>query len=448
MKKLKIIFLLILLSCKAAFAEEMKLTRNDFKFQAKINSKFTKNGLYQVHINKEIIRKSEKELQDTRIFDSKDNQVPYVILPNQIPKEQEKSFNLKIIEYFQENNSDIVIAKMPDKYSPVNFLELAIDDINFKKNILLFGSNDKKSWSKLQKGAIYDFTSSVPLRKTEIEFKKSNFPYYKIELINETNTKPNSESFQLQYQELNLNLTKSFNRDLRINNIVALSRTGKDDVIKYDQAEFNKLTLTADEKRNSEIVIPAELPVDKLFFSINNPYYSRQVEIFSSETGKKDSFQLLKSDNIFKISLADINDKKEYIDLSTNKHNFYKFVIINRDNDPLDISKINFSWVRKDLYFIARNDNEDYQLFIGNKYVEQPYYDFVNFLTAENWYLQKFIPVEAANPEQNPQYKDTLSPEEKNKMQKMGLIAIVSFIVLLLGIWIYKLAKEAGAKTA
>jgi hypothetical protein len=442
-----IFFLFFLLICPTANAEENINTKSDFKYFVPLNGSLQKNNLYQLHLTGDVIKKSENNLEDIRIFDKKGNTLPYVILKNQIPKAQVKQFNLDITEYFQSNGKDFVIARMPEKYLPVSTVELTIDDINFKKEVALSGSNDSKNWQLLKKNTIFDFSSSVPLRKTSIDFKKSNFKYYKIELSNDQGKNGNrNETLQLQYQELNLNLTKSFNRDLRINNITARTETGKEDIIKYDQADFTNLQVSQDEKRNTVINLTADLPADKISFSVANPYYSRQVEVLTSETGSKDSFSLVKSDNIYKISLADIQEKKDYIELSSPKHKFYKFVIFNRDNEPLDISRINFQWVRNDLYIMPRSDDAGYELYLGNKYINMPVYDFGNFLTGENWYLQKFTPVQSGSLVQNPEFKDILSPEEKEKNQKRILIAIVSVTVLILGIWIYRLAGEAGKK--
>lgn len=435
---LSIILILGFLSFKAN-AEELKKT--NFRFKSEIQSNLEKGKLYQLPLNSEFIQKSEKDLYDVRIFDSKDNALPYSIINNVIPVGEVKKSALKIIDYKESNNENLLIAEITEKAFPISLLNLDIENKDFKRDLVVYGSDDKKTWNLLSKNHIFDFSSVVNLRKTEIALKKNTYKYYKIVFLNNENTKLTEANLSMQYKDLKITFDKKENKKLKVNNIYAQNEVNKEEKVKYVTEVINKLSTTKDENKNTIITIGADLPFNKIVFSINNPYYSRNVTVFCSETGEKNDYTSLFEDTIYKINLNEIKEEKNFIKYNSNKHKFYKIVIKNQDSLPLDISKISFDYIQKDLYFIPSNSNEKYSLYVGNKNVEKPVYDFSNFLTPNNWHKQTFKPLKLNEITKNNNFVEFLTQQEKEKRQKGILMGIVYLVILVLGFWIYNMAK-------
>lgn len=442
MKKLS--FLLLILGFLSFNANADELKKSNFSFSSEITSPLEKGKLYQLPLNSEFIQKSQKDLDDVRIFDSKDNTLPYTIINNVIPVGEIKTEDIKIIDYKENNKDSFLIAERDENdkdYFQVSLLKLDIDNKDFKRDIIVYGSKNKKDWNSLAKDIIYDFSSVVTLRKTEVVIKKNTYKYYKVVFINNETSNFNDTNLNMQYKDLKITLDKKENKKLKINTITLQNEVNNKEKVNYITERINKISTSTDENKNTVIIIEDNLPFNKINFSINNPYYSRKVSVFSSETGDKKEYNLLFEDNIYKINLNEIKEEKNFISSNSNKHKFYKILIKNQDSQPLEISKISFDYIKKDLYFMPNSNSEHYSLYVGNKNVERPVYDFSSFLTSNNWYKQTFNTLKLGEITKNNQFEELLTPQEKEQKQKNILMVIVSIVIFVLGFWIYKMAK-------
>lgn len=442
MKKLS--FLVLVLGFLSLNANADELKKSNFSFSSEITSSLEKGKLYQLPLNSEFIQKSEKDLYDVRIFDSKDNTLPYTIINNVVPVGEIKTEVLKIVDYKENNKDSFLIAERGENskdYFQVSLLKLDIDNKDFKRDLIVYGSDDKKTWASLTKDLIYDFSSVVNLRKTEVVIKKNTYKYYKVVFVNNETSSSNDTNLNMQYKDLKITLDKKENRKLKINTVTVQNEVNGKEKITYVTETINKLSTSKDENKNTVITIGADLPFNKIGFSINNPYYSRKVSVFASETGDKNEYNLLFEDNIYKINLNEIKEEKNFISYNSNKHKFYKIVIKNQDSPPLEISKVSFDYIRKDLYFMPNSSSEHYSLYVGNKNVEKPVYDFSSFLTPNNWYKQTFKILKLGEITKNADFQESLSPQEKEKRLKGILMGIVYLVILVLGFWIFNMAK-------
>ena len=60
-----------------------------------------------------------------------------------------------------------------------------------------------------------------------------------------------------------------------------------------------------DKDGNTVIVLPANLPLDRMALEIANPYFHRTVNLYGSSTGKEDSYHLLTSQVIYRFPLSE-----------------------------------------------------------------------------------------------------------------------------------------------
>ena len=424
-------------------------TPDDFGYSVDLMGPIKGNTQYQVHLSKEILQKCATDCNDMRLFDAGHNEIPYVVIKNESPGEKLETYPLEITSYADEADFALLTLKLPDKHRPIRLIDLDIADRDFLKSVVLEGSHDLKSWNRLAEDSLFDFSSQVDLRKTQIEFAKSDHRYYRLKLMDTRHAGGDSQSIRLKYEGLDFSVDRLKDKKLRIHKVMASTVSKSDRTVVYDEAVFRGLSAEMDKDRHTVIVLEASLPVDKISFDVSNPYYYRKVAVHTSETGKKDSYQFFIQGSIHSFPLSGSTESRNDIQHRTTKHRYYKFIIENQNSPPLNIKSIKFEWAQKYLYFIALADAEKYALYFGNETVQRPNYDLSNFIRQDNWFEQKSEILPSSQTIQNDNYVPGVSKNKKARIERIILSGIVILLVLGIGFWLYKLSgkvfKQEGA---
>ncbi len=419
----------------------------EFRYSVELKNDFIKDTIYQVPLNTEIIEKCMPECRDIRIIDPQTkSEVPYVIIDNQIPAESIQNYDMTIKEYFDETNAATLVLSLPDGHKPIECIELSTPNQDFKKNIILFGANDLRNWVKLSEDNIYDFSSQVDYRKTMINCPDGKLNFYKIQII-DTNPLSNTEqkSINLKYEGLDFSVNKLKNEKLKINSITGRTNFHqfKGKKVIYQNKTFSDFSASLAKNNDTVITLRAALPFEKISFNISNSYYYRKITVYFSETGVENSYQYLCQSILFNYP-DELKNAKNQIYYSSPKHNYYKFVIENKNNPPLSINSINFEYVAQNLYFIALNDTSALGLYFGHDKIAAPDYDIKNFLNEGNWYKKPYKQVTApSQAETNKNVKEVVSADKKGELEKTLLIVIITLLVAGLCFWLYKLLNYA-----
>jgi hypothetical protein len=440
----QILVLLILATCFSPaeiFADT--LTPKDFQYCAEVEGTLKAETLYQIHIPDEIIAKANTGFEDLRVFDISLKEVPWVMIENIPPHETVETYPLEITGYDNDGSSAIVSMKLPEKHRPISALDLKIVDKDFKKRISLSGSSDGKTWQPVTEDSIYDFSSQVKVRKTKIEFSKTDYRYFRLKLADFKTVSGGTPTIKLKYEGLDFSVNGVPKRDLRIHAVEGRTQLTSEKKPVYDRKIFSNPASVPDKDGNTVIILHAELPIDRITFDIANPYYYRTVTVYGSNTGKDDSYRHLSSQVIYRFPLSsDQHEEKRFIDQRIPKHAYYKLVITNKNNPPLEMKGIELSWVQQNLYFIALKNNERYSLCFGNQLVKKPDYDIANFINQNTLSRNPFERVELATQRASGGPR----PELFGGFEKNILKIIVVLLVMGIGVWLYTLMKKAPKK--
>lgn len=445
MKKL-LTAIVLLLFCAVSVEASIILQPENFQYCSELGEATKNNTLYQIQLTSDILQKCSADCSDLRLFAQDKNEIPYVIIDNEHPEEIIETYTLEIKDYSDGPASKVITMKMPDKYRPVSIINLDISDRDFKKTVVLYGSHDINKWDLLAKEAIYDFSSQVALRKTEIKSNKADYRYYRLEIIDDdTSVKP-EKSIKLKYEGLDFSAGGLENKKLHISKITGITGSRKDNIRVYDEKSFTAFPANPDKGRNTVITLEAGLPFDKMYFDISNPYYHREISIYGSDTGKEDSYKFLTRGSIYSFPLSGMSETKNYIAYPSAKQKYYKIIIENRNNPALEIKSIKFVWVRKNLYFVSLSKPSKYSLCFGNSTVSRPNYDLASFINRNNWFNQIYEKLNTAQIIQNADFRERLPEDRKMKIEKIILIGIVILLVIGISFWLYRLMREASKK--
>lgn len=421
-----------------AYAEE-KLSPENFNTLADITGNIKKDQISSVYLSENLLEKSKNDFKDIRVFDAKSQEVPYILIDEHIPEDKPEMIQLDIADYYQQNNQDIVICKINNKLIPsIEKISFSTSNTDFNKKIKIYGSDNKNNWQYIIEGNIYDYLSKISLRNTSITFKKeAKFKYYKFEIQNLSQSEKES-MLKLNYKGLDLSVNENDNQTFRIDNIQGETYSKNKEITAYDKKTFKPVIENKDKK--SIIYLKNILDFNTLNFDIGNPYYYREVNVYS---GDKEQTPIIK-DYIYDIGNNE-NEEKKQINLNSLNSKNLRIEILNYDNPPLAINSITSQRIKKNLFFIPA-DNTTYKLYIGNKDVEAPVYDISSYINQYNWYKTKYDTLQISSISENKDFKPGFSKDEQEKLQKNILVGVVLLIVVLLGFWIYRMMKDVNTK--
>lgn len=416
----------------------------DFQYCADITGTMRTDSLYQVRLSEEILGKAGAGLEDLRLFGPSQQDIPSVVIESAPPSEEVETYPLEITGFSGDGSSAVVTMKLPEKYRPISELHLDIPESDFKKGATLFGSSDGKSWKVLTEAAIYDFSSQAALRKTKIEFKPSSYRFYRIAL---TDARPAREgggpSIKLKYEGLDFSVGNGMKKEIRIRAVEGKTAAPKEMAPAYDEKAFAGPTTLIDKNGNTVIVLKAGLPLDRLYLDIANPYYHRMVTLFAGESGQEDSYQMVTRSAVYRFPLStDRQEARNAIEFRTPKHAYYKILIENKNNPPLDVRRVTISWVRKNLYFVALAGGGGYSLCFGNPALVAPDYDLGHFITRSTVVHHTSEKRETALVRQNTEFVPRKPAEARAQRDKIILKVVVVFLVTAIGYWLYALMKK------
>lgn len=438
--------MVLCLACTCAFGSAVpSLTEDNFQYTGTIRGPLKNGVLYHVHLEAAVLEKCAAGCRDLRVFHM-GREVPYVVIENRNDGRSPSIYSLEITELDEQGPVTILIMKMPQKYEPITRLTLNIPDRDFRKNVTLEGGNDLKTWDVVVHDRIYDFSSQVDLRKTYISFPASGFRYYRLVIRDEAKLNAKKEMLTLKYQGLDLSVNGLEPKKLRIGSITGQTFFESEHSAVYDETDMTAYRIEQDKDRNTIVVFETGLPFTRISFDVSNPYFYRKVSIYSSDTGKENTYKLLQASSLYRLLFSEVTEEKSRLDCGTPGSRHYRIVIENGSNPRLDIKGVRLGWVQKHLFLVALDDADSYTAGLGNSAVGAPDYDLSRSINQANWQKVSAGKTEITAIIQNQDFKPGLPQDTRQKTEKTVLIVVVCLLVAGISYWLYSLLSKTGRK--
>jgi len=432
---------------RPAIAEEL----SRFRYTAEFSEELERGKFYQATLPAEILQKSQPDQSDIRLFDSDNRVAPYVILSQDV---MEKIFNFEIVSADKIDSPAAweVIIKTPETNMSVGRILLTLQNRDFKQIVLVEGSQDQKGWEPVVTAVIFDFSSKIDLRKTDIDFpSRASYRYFRLTFQDENDSDESMDSMDAHLSISERGLSFSFHsiptKELRLDKVSGKTDRNKDEIKKFDQVDFTDIQALI-HKENAEdksdvIDLEAGVPADRIVFDISNSYFSRKVEVFGKNVGEED-YTRLNTQDIYRFHFGDIQTEKTALLLSSKKYDHYRIRIINQDNPPLNLNRISFRWFRRNIFFIPEKSGP-HRLFFGNSLVKKPNYELQQFINPDNWFKQSYL--RATLPKSKTGANTLFLIEEveasrQEKFEKYLMTGVIIFLVFILGIWIFWMLRK------
>lgn len=339
-------FLMIFLL--AAFSRAQNFTGNLETVQ--------KNGLTKIKIEPELRSALNNNWNYFRIFDSKNNEIPYVKTSEVISDEKNSKENLEITAVTTIPNLSTSIIISNPRTLNLDHLNLIIANTDVLKTYSISGSNDQNQWYGLVFNQTVGDLQSSSATKVEKEFRfpLNNYRFIKFDFVDK-------KSLPIQIISASVNTGKS---GLKSDLIIL-----KDFTQNITQDKTSKTTII-------DIQFNAKQVIEGLKFNITAPeYYLRDATIFVENTRKVNGtveqyfapltgFQL-NSSSQNKFQIGELFEKKLRLEIQ------------NEDNLPLNIAGIEF--FQESVSLISNlNAGENYRIVVDSTLL-MPKYDLSYF---------------------------------------------------------------------
>lgn len=329
----------------AFFALSFSLAQN---YQGKINQ-VSESGLHQIVLSPEVRSASQNNLDFLRIFDAKNNEVPYVLFEGKATDSQYE--NLTILSRNAVPNKVTSVVVSNEKALNLEHLILKIANTDVDKTYSISGSNDNQEWFGLViNQTINDLNDSG---KTSVErnfsFPLNNYKFLRFDFIDKNS---------LPINVLEVVLEKNYD----------VKRS------KIELQNFEQKITTDKKKKQTKIHISFKDPqvIDAIGFDISAPnFYLREARIVLNKTRTQKRTEV---DYDETVSNFQLNSKvKNSFEVSKLFVKEFTIEIDNQDNPELQIKKI--SLFQDPVSILADlKANENYTLKIDSK-LSAPAYD-------------------------------------------------------------------------
>jgi hypothetical protein len=384
-----------------------------YKNKAAVDSVSAK-GFFKIILSPDILSFAKDDLSDIRIINSKQEEIPYLLVQESAIHYKSYFLELKIDEntpLFTPKTTRIIISNA-DKKVCSGFL-LIIRNADIEPEVTIKGSDDKRNWyfisrGYLEKSVISDNDTS---EIRSVQFPKNNYAFFEISVLHKK-----GEPIQVLHAGYN---NSEISRGLYTN-------LPGPKIIQKDSLK----------KSYVSIIFKQSYVLNKIVFDIEGPdFYMRSCHIgkYMKERNNVEWFNPW-----YNLTLS--SDQLNSIEFDAHKADTLFLEIENADNLPLKIKGVTAYQLNR--YLIAQLDkNELYSIYFNNPERTGPEYDLK--------YFSKVIP--ANLPILNVSTIQMIEHSVWNQPQpgffnKITVWIIIILVISILGIISFKMVREMQEK--
>ncbi len=364
--------------------------------------------------------KAQLDLRDLRLRDDRGQEVPYALRVRHTVDEQislpAREFNrATLLDRSVELSLDL--GEVPGEH---NELELATSGSNFRRRVLLEGSDTSKTWSSLLEKAYvmhYQVESRV-LERRKLHYPSSRFRYLRVRLFADASNPEDTPKFE----------RVTVRRTIRVPGryLTLPARLGPREAVRGDGGPGSAWYVDLD----------AQVPCERLSVEVADGDFVRPFRLQVADPGEPPRFlasgewrrRAGRERKPLEIAFPEVNARR------------LRLVVTDHANPALTISGVQYTAAAREVIFSAANELAGpMRLYFGNPQAESPHYDFAANLPAQLEPAPVEVPLGPL--ERNPVYQPPLKPlTERWPWLVYWVLGAASLVLLaILGV----LAREA-----
>lgn len=407
MNKQFFLTLTFLLSVSCVFAQQT------FRYQA-VLPKVEADGFYRVDLSPELIAGAQANLGDIRILNQKKQFSPYIFGNQLVFKDQRNFIAFPRLKMLAEVDTVTTFIVENAAHLTINQLSLQLRNASVQRNVNLSGSDDLKKWYAIKENiSLEEAVSNEPGNGTyqqQLNFPSSSYRYLRIQINNE-----NKEPVAI--------LQAGIYRQQSIPPVYVQLK--KPLIQQRDSAQVSYITVRFN----------APYQLNKLYLEMaGQKYYKRNIRVYAVNQKEK---TLVADTSISTSAIPNL-----YFSAKTNH---LELEIVNGDNPPLVLNKVNGYQLSQSLISYLEK-GQDYKILFGDEKANAPDYDLKFFGDSLQ---QELKPLNYQLISANPLYQ---KPQEKSKVAKGDGIpgwiiwAAIVIVAALLGFLTFKMTQEVSKR--
>ncbi len=395
-----------------------------------------------------LLRHSRSAMDDFLLWDEQQGEVPAIVL-SEPPRQTKSEFLSFRVDHYQEEADQAVVSlqlnwpkdKAVPLYDRITLLTQAKD---FRKTLTVSRVEDDGSRVALVTQGVYDFSSKVPLRKTTVQFPAQTARNLELLLANTQDVIRDEPNLSVAYRDLNLRLGAGINRKFTITGVSAQTVAQQGDGSYLDQFRIspNRVEITP-EKESHISLDEVFLPVSELFLHLNNPYYHREVVVYT--TKKDDKTRLIRVGQGRITKLPGMSDSDQDLSIPERFVSSLQLRIPNEDSPALQVAEVEVRFPRRHLVFVPEKGHR-YTLYVGAQKRPARSYDLTRLLIGKEDPVANYLPGILGEVEENPAF----DPEKATRLEAgsrafyehWAFTGVVALVVLLMAFWFINLVRK------
>ena len=266
---------------------------------------------------------------------------------------------------------------------------------------------------------------------TTVELPETRAAYIRIEMT-DSGKKDSDPYLWIFFEQIGIDRYQKNIKELKI--LSASSQISAEDpeTPAYDQAVFTQPETYIDEEGSTLIDFgKVGLPIEEVSLRIADPYFFREVELWTSSAKDSSSFIFTGRGCIYGIEAYALRNTS--LSFGQDKCTYVRLKVLDKGRTPLSINQVVLQWTRRDLYFIPLPGRQ-YTLYFGAKDVKVPKYDSQEMIRDHQQSLATYGSWQMRRAEKNEAYDP-----DRRMLEKFKLIFSLGFsllVVYILGFWI------------
>jgi hypothetical protein len=364
------------------------------------------DGLAVVELDREVYVGSEFDREDIRVV--RDGaEVPYIrdaLTVGDVDGAQpEKLLDMSVTE-----GPSLQFTVNPGRYLH-DRIRIRTSEQNFRQRVRIEASDDNRHWAVLRSdGAIFDFTQDYrQFSSLDVEFPVSTKPFLRVTILG--------------WSKIPSVLAAYVNHKPK--------RPAEREVLATISPNFIEDTKTQSTVATLDLGVEG-LPIDRITFDVESKQFQRAVGVELSTNGK--DWAYLAQGVIARLPGTDFTEEDLSVSIPETYHRCLRIRIYNRDDQPLQIGRIQLEGLIRYLKFVA-SDAGNYWLYYGNSKVHAPVYDLPDLLSRREHVKETRWGLGSA--EVNPAYHAPALPRKPWSEQHPAILyTVLGGAVLALGI--------------
>lgn len=346
-----------------------------------------KENLLAITLDSDIYAATREGLPDFRIFDRKDQEVPYLLEKvtegrSQMVRETSAS---AVASLHEQDNAIEVLVRLGTDAPPADGLTVHTPLVDYERRLSVSGSEDGKKWTPLvDNGLLFDYTRFMDVRNSEIRLPKNRCRQLKIviDAISDTQQSPLMELTRklknnVERERIERNVLER--RPLRIDRLElwheAQREVGRQDKhVEYPIVDF-RAEEDPKEKTTLVHVRTGRQPLTELAIETTSRNFQRAVVVEKPVThGVRTEWVTVAQGQLRLIDFHGFHNEGMAISFPEQREEEYRLVIRNEDSPPLAIAGVKAHGSVYRALFLAGAD-ETYRVFYASDQVKPPKYD-------------------------------------------------------------------------